>query len=505
MRADRSGASVLPRPAAAMAPRALRPAPRSAVPAAVMRPASAPSAAQELARRRLVRVVMAIYLLAIFEGSLRKYVLPEFGQYIFFIRDPVLLYAYWIATRAGLWPRHSLPLKISLWLCAFGALLLVLQSAFGAASDLRLLLGVYGWRAYFFYAPLAFLIGAQFRTTDLLRLARITLWLSVPIAVLVAAQFFSPPGAAINVGVAEDAAMQFRDLTIDSAHIRPPGPFSSNVGQQQFVTTALAMLLALMLQPAARRGVGLATLLPAAAAILSCVALGGSRGTLLQCAMIGLFALSVGVLGRGSGLKLRAFAIPLALATTAVLLYPVVFPEGFAAFVQRWNVAAHDESAFEGGVFGRALFGFVDFLRLVDIVPPLGFGLGFGGNASTILKASVDGVMPGQLAETDYARQMVDLGVVCGLAYIGLRVALVAWLGRQVLRATRRSAATMPMLLFGYAGYVVLLGQITGNGSINVYAWLFSGLCIAATREALAGAQRRPAPVAARVQARGPR
>jgi len=63
----------------------------------------------------------------------------------------------------------------------------------------------------------------------------------------------------------------------------------------------------------------------------------------------------------------------------------------------------------------------------------------------------------------------------------------------------------MPMLLFGYAGYVVLLGQITGNGSINVYAWLFSGLCIAATREALAGAQRRPAPVAARVQARGPR
>jgi len=44
-----------------------------------------------------------------------------------------------------------------------------------------------------------------------------------------------------------------------------------------------------------------------------------------------------------------------------------------------------------------------------------------------------------------------------------------------------------------------LLSQITGNGSINVYGWLFMGLCIAASREALettrAGVARAVAPV----------
>ena len=42
-------------------------------------------------------------------------------------------------------------------------------------SATRVLLALYGWRSYFLYAPLAFLIGAQFRYEDVLRVARWTL------------------------------------------------------------------------------------------------------------------------------------------------------------------------------------------------------------------------------------------------------------------------------------------------------------------------------------------
>lgn len=440
----------------------------------------------ERARRRLVRLVFVIYLLAIFEGALRKYALPSLGQYIFFIRDPFLVWAYVVATRWKMWPRRSAMFRAALALAVAGTGLLILQSAFGAPSDLRLLLGAYGWRAYFLYAPLAFLIGEQFHADDLARLARTTLWLSVPIAVLVAAQFFSPPGSVVNIGTAEDRALQFHDLTVDTDHIRAAGPFSSNVGQQQFTTTALAMLLALMMTPAAQRRVGTPTLLVSAGALLTCVALGGSRGTTLQCVMILLFSLPVALLSREPWVRARAALLPAALAIGAVVLYPVIFPEGFAVFMQRWQTAAADESGFEGGVLGRALFGFVDFVRLVDIVPPLGYGLGFGGNASTVLQATVDGVQPGLLAETDFARHMVDLGVASGIVYIAFRVAFVAWMLRLVVRATRRTASPLPMMLFAYAGYVILLGQITGNGSVNVYGWLFAGLCLAAVRSASA-------------------
>jgi len=461
------------------------------VPAApvVRPPALAAGGARERARKRLVAVVLIIYLLAIFEGSIRKYLLPQFGQYVFFIRDPFLIYAYVLATRFAFWPRNNGFFKLSVFMCGFGVLLFVLQVATGGYSDTRVLLGAYGWRSYFLYVPLAFLIGAQFNAADLARFAKITLLLAVPIALLVSLQFFSPMNSPINVGIAEEKELQFKGMGLDAEHIRATGPFTSTVGLQQFVVTACAFVLALLILPASQRKVRFVPLLVAAGAVLTCVALSGSRGTMLQSVLMGLVALAIGFIGRGKALKAKALALPLSLGAAAIVLYPIVFPAGFAAFINRWSHAAAYEQGFEGGVLGRALYGFVDFFRLVEVAPALGYGLGYGGNASILLRASVDGVMPGTLAETDFARHMVDLGPAFGLGYIAFRLALVIWLGRLVLRATRRVPDPLPMLLFGYAGYILLLGQISGHGSINVYGWLFTGLCLAATRVALAQTQ----------------
>lgn len=475
------------------APRALSDtavAVRRGVPRARARPATA---AAERARRHLIHVVLIIYLLAIFEGSLRKYVAPQFGAYIFFIRDPFLIYAYVLATRHGLWPRHSAWFMFSVFMCGFGVLLFVLQSALGGLDNTRVLLGIYGWRSYFMYVPLAFLIGAQFRAADLARFGKVTLWLALPIALLVALQFASPQNATINVGISEDKDFQFQGIGLDAERIRPTGPFTSPTGQSQFVTTATVFLLALLLLPAAKRKLGRVMLILSAGAILTCVALGGSRGTTLSCALVGLFAMGLGVIGRGAALKARALALPTTLAVIAAVLYPIVFPVGFQAFMNRWDTAAVAEQGIEGGVLGRALYGFIDFFRLVETVPALGYGLGYGGNASITLNAMVDGVAPGKLVETDFARHMVDLGPAFGLCYIAFRFGLAIWLLRLVLQATRRVSDPLPMLLFAFASYVLLLGQLTGHGTINVYGWLFTGLCIAASREALASS-RLPMP-----------
>lgn len=433
----------------------------------------------------MVGLVFLIYLLVIFEGSLRKWVLPEFNQVLFFIRDPVLILAYAIATRHGLWPR-SQPLFVAiLWMAGVGLLLAALQAASGGPSDLRLILGVYGWRAYFLYVPLAFLVGSVFRPLDLLRLLKLTLFLAVPIGALVMAQFFSAPGAAINVGNAAEEQLQFRGLGQTGERTRPMGPFSSGAGQQQFTATACAIALAYLIAPRRIRQPSFVLLALGSGGVLTAIALSGSRGTVLQCGLSMLFAMGLVLLGRGGAVKGRALLWPVALALASLLLYPVLFPEGFAAFTERWTVAAAAESkGFEWGVFGRAFFGLVDFLRLAGDVPLLGYGLGYGGNASITLGASIDGVKPGWLAETDFARHMVDLGPLFGTGYIAFRLVLAAWLTAMVLRVTRRSADPLPMLLLSYVAYVVVMGQITGQGAINLYGWLFTGLLIAACRHA---------------------
>ncbi len=444
---------------------------------------------RERARRRLVAAIAIVYLLAIFEGAIRKYVAPQFGQYIFFIRDPFLIYAYGVATVHGLWPRNSVLFKISVFMCGFGLLLFAMQSAVFGLDTTRLILGIYGWRSYFLYVPLAFLIGAQFNSTDLTRFVRLTLALAVPIALLVVLQFSSPPNAPINVGVAEEQELQFKSVGITGERIRTTGPFTTTSAQQQFIATSFSFVLAMLL--AAKRPVGMIFLAVTASATLTCLALSGSRGAMLQCGLSGLFALGIVFIGRGAAVKAKALWLPMALGFAALALYPIVFPAGFETFMVRWDGAAAAESRIEGGIFGRAILGLFHFTTTIQIVPALGYGLGYGGNASIILGAVVDGIKPGLLVEADFSRHMVDLGPLFGLAYIAFRVAVAVWLARLVFLATRRSTNPLAMLLFSYVSYTLVFGQITGQGTINVFGWLMTGLCIAATREACAA---RPAP-----------
>jgi hypothetical protein len=306
----------------------------------------------------------------------------------------------------------------------------------------------------------------------------------VPIAVLVTAQFAAPPGAPINVGIAEEKEFQFQGITLNAERTRATGPFASAAGQQQFVAAGFAVLLAFFLSPKRLMQPPLPTLLITAGGLLTCLALSGSRGMVLQCGQSVLAALLVGVVARAGALKGRAFLWPGVLVAVALFAYPIIFPEGYEAFTGRWQVAADVEGkVFENtGVFGRALFGLIEFKRLVDEVPILGHGLGYGGNAAIILNAKIDGVGIGFLAETDFARHMVDLGPIFGLGYIGFRLVLAIWLTQMAMRATRRYNDPMPLLLWSYVGYVLVLGQLTGQGTINFYGWLFAGLLLAACK-----------------------
>ena len=432
----------------------------------------------------MVKLVFVIYLLAIFEGALRKWVAPQFSQYIYFIRDPFVIWAYFIALNHGLWPRRSTPFKIGLALGGIGALIAVLQIALSGFDGLQILLAGYGWRNYFLYLPLAFLIGEQFTRRDVVRLCRLSLWIALPVAFLIALQFAAAPDAVINVGTATDSAGQFRGLGLDADHTRPMGTFTSVTGQTMFVSSAFAFLLALIIMNGKLRPVRRLTILIGAVSILSAMALGGSRYILIHCGLSVLGAMLLGTFIKGASSKARALLIPLSFGLLAAALYPIIFPEGFSALMGRWNNAAAVETTQFGnsGVFGRALYGMIDFLDLVHLTPALGYGLGFGGNASTILGATIDGSTPLALAESDWARHIIDLGPLFGCAFIACRIAFVVWLAKLVVLASRRHADPIPALLFTFISSELFYGQVTGHGTINVFVWLYTGLCLAAMR-----------------------
>lgn len=438
---------------------------------------------KERIRRRLVKLVFIVYWLLIFEGVLRKWVWPQFSQYLFFIRDPFVLGIYGTALANGMWPRLRPMLLFAYVIALLAAAVIVFQVTTGEGGDLTLLLAGYGWRNYFLYIPLAFLIAEQFRQEDIYKLFKQTMVVMIPIAILSVAQFFSSPNSVINSGIASEESLQFKGFRGALGRVRPNSTFTSVAGQMHLVASAISMVLALWILPAKRRPVAFGLLMLGAAAALTCLAFSISRGMFIHTGLVVLSAIVAGATLKGRG-SLRAVLLPTLLVIAAFVLYPLIFPEAFEAFTTRWAEGSKSEGRVFGdlGVFGRALYELYDFTRLVGEVPLFGYGMGAAGNAATTLGLKIGGTIPLLIAETDWARHFVDMGPILALLFIIFRIMLTINLGMQSLQAARRSGNPLSILLFGYVGVVLLYGLITGHGTVGGYGWIFVGLLMASIR-----------------------
>jgi hypothetical protein len=432
----------------------------------------------------IIRLIFLIYWLVIFEGVLRKWVLPQVQQYLFFIRDPVVLLVYFFVLKDRLWPRFSL-LLVWIAILSIAGLALVFGALFqGSASPIVL---AYGWRNYFLYFPLAYIIGTYFSSDDLRRLLRYTLLIAVPIAVLVLFQFLAPSDAIVNAGLIEGGVYQ---PGVFGGIVRTYGTFTSSAGQTPFIASLVAMLLTAWILPGERRPLGLALLIVASVAVVTCLALSGSRGAFISAGLLLACALASSFLLPRGSMRFRARVMPLVLLALSGVLGLTVFADASQALWER-SVGAYtaENEVYGFGTIGRALSMFTDFLPLVFTTPLFGFGIGkfsnaFGLDYLSLLPASGS-------AESDWARNIVELGPLIGLSYIGFRIALVIALARGAIVATSLLNSPMPLMLLGSCGILLLAGQITGQGTVHALAWLYAGFCMASNDlQARAGESR---------------
>jgi hypothetical protein len=443
----------------------------------------------EANRRLIVRLVFLIYWLLIFEGALRKWGLPQFQEVFFFLRMPVTLLLYWVAIRYRCWPHTAWPLFLAYIFSAIAIVLVPIQIIAGGYGPPYLLLAGSGWINYFFYVPLAFLIAEQFRKEDLDLLTRQTLWLAIPTALLVIMQFRAPADAIINLGSGLEESDQFHNLGAALGFVRPTGFFTSSAGQSQFVASAAALVLGGWLMPKRERPAGLVLLIAGTTAVLVMTAFSQSRGLFIQIGIVLSIAVFVGLITGKKRIIVRAVLWPALIIGLVTILWPLLFPTAYDAFLARWIRAwAEETEIFQFGVFGRAFHGFYNFLYHLSETPLIGYLLGLGGNAASRLSwvqrpnAMYAWKGFGGWAEDGWSQHIIELGPILGLVFITFRTALTAWLGWRVVGSVRCDGNLLPVLLFGYVGIVLLYGQISGHGTSNGYAWMFFGFCLAATR-----------------------
>lgn len=186
------------------------------------------------------RSIYAIFLLVVCEGILRKWVLPQASDLIYFLKDFVLIGAYLhYFLRPGneirVPVRNSL-INVFIFLSAGLCLFQVFNPSLGSP-----IAGLFGLKGYLLYIPLMWMSANLFHSEeDLYKFLRLNLLLLIPIGILGTVQFLSPPSSPINLLVGgEVSSAAFAGLD----KIRITGPFSYIAGFTTFLGVFFPLLL----------------------------------------------------------------------------------------------------------------------------------------------------------------------------------------------------------------------------------------------------------------------
>lgn len=419
--------------------------------------------------RWIKRLVWAYFWLLLFEGALRKWVVPSLSNPLLLVRAPIviIIYAIAIQTRVFPWNRWVTACSILAALALFAGLYVLQDTP---------IVPVFGFQADFLHLPLIFIIPFVFDREDVRRVGFWTLVICLPMALLMTLQFEASPSAWVNAGAGGGSNSQIGGAL---GHIRPAGLFTFVTGPAAFFPLAAAFLLSSAFLP-----MRYPRWLLAASALALVVSMGvsTSRSVVASVAIVLLCAIVVGTVLKSGLISPRLIARALgALALGSIVLFGAahlpVFQQGLEAFSSRLDSTGDTRDNGQSFV-NRGVSGFTDPLLLVADTPLLGRGLGMGTNAGSALISG--GQATYLLAEGEWARVILESGPVIGLAYLLLRLVLVAGLVGSGMRLARYGNP-LPLLLLSACVTLLLNGQF-GQPTELGFAVLGGGLTLAAMR-----------------------
>ena len=412
----------------------------------------------------LKRAVWAYFLLLIFEGALRKWFLPGLATPLLIIRDPIAL---WVVYK--LWNRGELPKSIYLTgMVVIGLLGIITALLFGHGS---LPVAIFGARILMIHFPFMFAMGKIFDREDVIDLGKVFLWITIPMAILIAAQFYSPQSAWVNRGVGGD--LEGAGFSGAMGYFRPPGTFSFTNGNSFFFNMATVFVVYFWLNP---KNVNKIILIGASIGVLMSIPLSISRSLFFSMIITVFFA------GVGSSLNKKyapkiMFAGIIVFIGLLVLSQMEFFKTATAAFTDRFESANTNEGGLESVIADRYLGGMIGALKTSAEQDFFGYGIGMGTNVGSKL---LTGGTVFLISEGEWGRVIGEQGAIMGLGIIFLRLGLSFKLLTHGFRRML-SGDLLPWLLLSFALLIIPQGQWAQPTSLG-FSTLVGGLLIASLR-----------------------
>jgi len=422
--------------------------------------------------RRWKAAVEVALVLVIFEGAIRKWFVPGAQDLFYFAKDVFLLGAYVGFLQSPERRRYRPPAAPVFYGLLVAGMFLGLLQIFNPNLP-NLLVGVLGFKAYFFYVPLIFVMPAMFRSDrELAVILRRYLLLAIPVGALAVAQFFSPPGSALNTYArAPDNAATIATFG-SSTYVRVTATFSFITGYTSYLLATVIFLLVWMANMRWRiRGNFL--MYGALGITMLGMLMTGSRGPVLLLAALFPFYWWLGVLReQGGGSTFGRLLLGVSLLA-AVLAW--VGEDAIGAFYGR-ALGVED-------VPSRMLYPFQAPFNVIGDAGPFGFGIGATHQTAA---AVTPGIPPyiwlrGLLIEVESGRVMLELGAIGFTIIYLIRIYLALFALGQVFKLRTRFHRSLAVGAFLFTMGSLPSGIVFDMTS-GVYYWTFAGLLFLAMR-----------------------
>ena len=421
------------------------------------------SAKKTSSQKLLKTGVWLYFFLLIFEGALRKWFLPFLSTPLLIVRDPIALWVVFMALNKEI-------IKFNFYIVSItvvAGISFLTAIVFGHGN---ILVALYGLRILLIHFPFMFAIGKIFTSEDVVRLGRITLWIAIPMAILIGLQFYSPQSAWVNRGVGGDEGGAGFSGAL--GFFRPPGTFSFTNGAVLFFTLVSIFVFYFFLEP---QKVNRLLLMSATVALIAAIPLSISRSlifSVLVCAAFMLFSFSRKPQYAGR----IVISIAAALILFALVSQLSFFQTATQATITRFNSANQSEGGLvQGVILDRYFGGMIGAIANSARLPFFGFGLGMGTNVGSQL---LRGKLTFLISEGEWGRLIGEMGLLLGLVTIIIRLSFCAEIA---ILAYRRLTYNdfLPWMMLSFALLTVPQSQWAQPTSLG-FSTLAGGLVLAA-------------------------
>jgi hypothetical protein len=415
------------------------------------------------------KLIWVYFFLLLFEGAFRKWFLPGFSQGLLIIRDPIVIWIYYLCYADDLFPiRNKYLQKCFQW-----TILAVIASfLINQANPLTV---AYGARTNLLHFPLIFIMARVLTRKDILLFGQAFLFLALPMTWVVAQQFQGDRNDIFNTA----AGGIGYQLETSGGKVRASGTFTFVSGIVFFYCFSMAFIIYGFIN---KNTFPKWLLYLGTGATFLAMVTAGSRAVIAESLQV-VACFSFLAFYRPSQFG-KISASVLGISTIGIILYYRLdlFKEGLSFLSLRFEEAANVE--------GNPIEAY--FLRYWDMLSApyyysqwtdtFGHGLGTATRAGHELAIRFPqfGAAGFGGAENSWARAITENGIFIGLLFLFWRLWITKDLFLSCIKAIKQGNY-LAIFIFGAAGPILLfglLGQPTNLG----FAAFGSGLCLASAK-----------------------